>query len=584
MTKVFEGPVYLEPIEHVYIHRETGEKFTSVTKVISSLVNVFDADAVAEAIAKQPISRQKPKYHGMTKQQILDYWIFLNDEANENGTRIHELIEDYLHKDKMIFTDDPLEKTVLDAYDALMVDEGTCVWPERIMFSQEHKLAGTADLKIDINDKYFDIGDWKGLPIDTPIYTVSGWTTMGELSKDDMVYDKNGDPTNILHLSEINIKRCYEITFDNGETIISDFEHRWLITLNDEEVVMTTEEISKHIAGDVYGTPKVEMCEPLNNPRKELPIDPYVLGVWVGTQLGFGETTIDNYIAGKIERTGDYRVENKVINGDYKNIITSNVGVEQSVLGDTTEIINTVDIQDKINKLKLNSVVELIDLYLQGSIAQRTSLMEGVIDILGQYNNNYCTYNITTIKGWSTEPLIKLISSLGIKTRLTSVVIDENGVDLNGTNIEILQIMSTGTINPKSRINNYKEIISVKEVHSVPTRCIEVGSKTSTFLYGHTFSVTHNTNRVFNFFDEFGFKTMKKPLDHLQDCHYSTYSVQLSVYAYMYELETGKKCRQIWIGYWDRQTQTIIKIPILYLKSEAKKVLDLHKYNTLFAI
>ena len=53
MAVTYESPVYLEPIEHVYIHRKTGEKFTSVTKVLSSVEPHFDAEAVSAKIASQ---------------------------------------------------------------------------------------------------------------------------------------------------------------------------------------------------------------------------------------------------------------------------------------------------------------------------------------------------------------------------------------------------------------------------------------------------------------------------------------------------------------------------------------------------
>jgi hypothetical protein len=53
MAKIWEGPVYLEPIEHVYIHRDTGIKYTSVTKVLSSVEPHFDSESIAEAIVRQ---------------------------------------------------------------------------------------------------------------------------------------------------------------------------------------------------------------------------------------------------------------------------------------------------------------------------------------------------------------------------------------------------------------------------------------------------------------------------------------------------------------------------------------------------
>ena len=36
------------------------------------------------------------------------------------------------------------------------------------------------------------VTDWKGLPLDTPILTDSGWKSMGTLNKSDKVYDKDG--------------------------------------------------------------------------------------------------------------------------------------------------------------------------------------------------------------------------------------------------------------------------------------------------------------------------------------------------------------------------------------------------------
>jgi len=161
MAKLHEGPVYLEPVEHVYIHRETGEKFTSVTKIISSIEEHFDANAVAMAISRQSDNRKQEKYVGMSKDDILLEWKRINDEANVYGTNVHELIETYLLKDKFFFPKEDFDKAVIQAYKDLNVDEGREVYPERIMFSQEYQLAGTADLMIDIDDEYFDIGDWK---------------------------------------------------------------------------------------------------------------------------------------------------------------------------------------------------------------------------------------------------------------------------------------------------------------------------------------------------------------------------------------------------------------------------------------
>jgi hypothetical protein len=251
MIKEFVGPVYLEPIEHVYIHRETGIKYNSVTKAIASIEPHFDAEAVSLAIFHQPNNVKQERYIGMSQTQILDYWQMLNDEANTYGTYVHDTIERYLKANKWWFPEDSLAQKVIAGYENLKVDEGICIYPERIMFAEEYKLAGMSDLIIDIDPVFFDVGDWK-------------------------------------------------------------------------------------------------------------------------------------------------------------------------------------------------------------------------------------------------------------------------------------------------------------------------------------------TNRVFNFWNPYGHETLLKPFDHLQNCQWSIYTIQLSTYAFMYELETGKKCRHIWIGYWDKTIESFTKIPVMYLKNEAKKLLELHKYNTQF--
>jgi hypothetical protein len=48
----------------------------------------------------------------------------------------------------------------------------------------------------------------------------------------------------------------------------------------------------------------------------------------------------------------------------------------------------------------------------------------------------------------------------------------------------------------------------------------------------------------------------------------------------MYELEFPKrKCRQIYVLYWDKQKEKFEKIQIMYLKKEAKQIIDMHLYN-----
>ncbi len=161
MLGQYESPVYLEPIEHVYIHRKTNIKYSSVTKAIGTIEPHFDAPAVAGAIYQQQDIVKDPRYLGMSVTQILDYWQMLNDEANTYGTNVHDIIETYLKANKWWFPVDELSKKVISGYNSLKIDEGIRMYPERIMFAEEYRLAGMSDLIIDLEYDFFDVGDWK---------------------------------------------------------------------------------------------------------------------------------------------------------------------------------------------------------------------------------------------------------------------------------------------------------------------------------------------------------------------------------------------------------------------------------------
>jgi hypothetical protein len=164
-AKLWEGPVYLEPIEHKYHHRTTGKIYKSVTTTLTSIEPHFDAEAVSAAIVNQLDTVKQERYIGLNQQQILDYWQMLNDEANIYGTKVHDIVERYLLANKWYFPKDDedgqFEKKVIDGFEALKIDEGIAMWPERIMFAEQYELAGMSDLVIDIDDTFFDVWDWK---------------------------------------------------------------------------------------------------------------------------------------------------------------------------------------------------------------------------------------------------------------------------------------------------------------------------------------------------------------------------------------------------------------------------------------
>ncbi len=155
-----KSKVWLEPEEHVYIHEDTEVKYKSVTTVLSMLEEHFDTEGVARAISLQLDEDKKPEYIGMSKQEIFDEWERINREANEYGTEVHEILERYLLADRIYVPKSDYEKEIITKFQKIDPMTTGVVYPETILFSEKHSLAGTADIIEDCGD-YFNVWDFK---------------------------------------------------------------------------------------------------------------------------------------------------------------------------------------------------------------------------------------------------------------------------------------------------------------------------------------------------------------------------------------------------------------------------------------
>jgi ATP-dependent exoDNAse (exonuclease V) beta subunit len=91
------------------------------------------------------------------------------------------------------------------------------------------------------------------------------------------------------------------------------------------------------------------------------------------------------------------------------------------------------------------------------------------------------------------------------------------------------------------------------------------------------------TNKKFNFFSAFN-ERLLYPLDHLDYCEYNIYSLQLALYAYMYELISGKRCKFIKILYlqsnFNNSGRFWKDIPILNCRETVEKIIN-YRINSL---
>lgn len=75
-------------------------------------------------------------------------------------------------------------------------------------------------------------------------------------------------------------------------------------------------------------------------------------------------------------------------------------------------------------------------------------------------------------------------------------------------------------------------------------------------------------------------KYMLGPLSHLQDCNYNKYSLQISTYAHLYQVNTGAKIGQLSIIFIPPSNPLgWYKIPVPFMKREVEDMLEYRKNN-----
>ena len=86
------------------------------------------------------------------------------------------------------------------------------------------------------------------------------------------------------------------------------------------------------------------------------------------------------------------------------------------------------------------------------------------------------------------------------------------------------------------------------------------------------------TNKKFNFFNQYS-ENLLYPVNHLSNCEYSLYSLQLSLYAYMYQQLTGRRVNCLGIIYYDVPANKFSYYTANHLKTDIIKLLEHHVKN-----
>lgn len=331
----------------------------------------------------------------------------------------------------------------------------------------------------------------KGLALDTPIPTPSGWTTMADLSAGQEVFDKDGIPVEVIAVSEVKNLPCFRVTFSCGDTIICDDEHRWLARSGKQNAhrlsfsVQTVNELYDAKLAGLSVTIPVQLA--LSLPTADLPIDPYLLGYW----LGDGTSNAANITCNAEDRPFVVQAAERA---GY--VVSS---AEKDPRADAYTVRITEGFQRALRETGLQGNKHVPAIYMRGSIDQRRQLLFGLMDSdgcieKGRGRAKFCSTSLTLA-----DAVYELAVSLGETPCRHSNEAKGFGVTTMAHWVEWLPTAPCVTLprkvaNLKPRtIAAYRAISSIERIESVPTKCIAVTSPSKTYLAGRSMAPTHNT-------------------------------------------------------------------------------------------
>ncbi len=374
----------------------------------------------------------------------------------------------------------------------------------------------------------FGVG--KAQPLTSKILTPNGWIKMGDVKVGDDVISRDGNPTKVIGVYPQGVRPIYRVSFNDGTSTLCDEEHLWSVnTINQRNkstrkegkcivlppdnsfITLSTKEMigKTKVWNNRRYNFKVPIVEPVNFDKKELIIEPYLLGLILGDGC-ITKHNIPNIVNKDVEIIDEIR-------SVYSNISVKELfrDVEKNYNGqlvlETRSLykISLLGIKPKLIELNLygcNSSNKFIPKdYLYTSVNDRIRLLQGLVDSDGYVNKH--TVEISTTSKELSENIRELILSLGgrvsIKTKQGSY--RKNGIliytkmyyriSFSLPNNDIIPALCPRKANKfvsRTKYSSNKFITSIEYSHEEEAQCIMVDNNEHLYVTDD-YIVTHNT-------------------------------------------------------------------------------------------
>ncbi len=340
----------------------------------------------------------------------------------------------------------------------------------------------------------------KCLATNTPVYTPEGFKQIGDIRVGDLVYSIRGTPTQVLGTFSNGVQETYRVEFTNGEVIETDADHLWYVEKSFSNYpkpripwlygdLKTTKALYDGALEE--GWKFIPKASPISNAEKDLPIEPWFLGYWLGN--GSKDTVTITIGYSEIE---ELTLKHPVL------LTASKV----SDYGKGCKRFYFSGVKSKFRELNLLFNKHIPEIYFNSSIEQREQLLQGLMDSDGSSTDldvkvscRFSNLNKTLI-----DDVNRLLSTLGEKSHVReSLRLDkEEAIRKKEYTIAFSpKVVTPFSLNRKlkgARINSSPTRHKIKSITHLQDKkqefiCIKVDSPDSLFLVGNSLIPTHNT-------------------------------------------------------------------------------------------
>lgn len=340
----------------------------------------------------------------------------------------------------------------------------------------------------------------EALALDTPIPTPSGWVDMGDLEAGDEVYAVDGSITTVEKAHPIqHHRRCFRVAFDDGTSVVASDGHKWLAAHSGSGNFRrrTTLEMFESRT-ERYALPA---REPIETRDADLPIDPYVLGLWLGDGAA-SAATIACHEDDLHETLGEV----------WRAGFTSAIQYDKNhirVAGGRVKGRTGTSLQSQLRIVGLIRNKHIPAEYMRASRDQRLALLQGLMDSDGSIRGRDGAVRFTGTDEGLVMGVFELAKSLGLNVKLPRWQTRDperwpdrahwkpcGFVSISAdSSVPVFRLKrKVGLLNPSGRRRRGRSIVKIEEVESVPVRCLTVAHESHLFLCGEGFYPTSNTH------------------------------------------------------------------------------------------